>query len=75
MRLADLEGSLAQVKLDPTENCEAGFHRKSTISPHTDPRDVSLNEAAVLDPLRQVEVLANGPDDQRLDLGCRYAPH
>jgi hypothetical protein len=30
MSLADLEGSLAQVKLDPTENCEAAFHRKST---------------------------------------------
>jgi hypothetical protein len=45
------------------------------IGPDLDPRDVSRNEAAVLDPLRQVEVLANGPDDQRLDLGCRYAPH
>src|ERR1700694_3288142 len=37
--------------------------------------DVSLDEAPVVNLLRWFEMLANRPDDQRLDVGCRHAAH
>src|ERR1700692_4434597 len=37
--------------------------------------DVSLDEAPVVNLLRWSEMLANRPDDQRLDVGCRHAAH
>src|ERR1700694_5904560 len=37
--------------------------------------DVSIDEAPVVNLLRWFEILANRPDDQRLDVGCRHAAH
>ena len=37
-----------------------------------DARNVGVDEAAVVNRLRQFEMLPNRSDDQRLDLGCRH---
>src|ERR1700758_2082155 len=37
--------------------------------------DVRMDEAPVVNLLRWFEMLANRPDDQRLDVGCRHPAH